>query len=104
MRERVREREREETVRRKRFLSNHPSPRKAKVLSVLDLDVPPSVAVEEACLGTTQQVVDCVKNADILKPANAAAQELLQVMSEGSKEDVSRCVCGGGGGGVRCKI
>ena len=55
--------------------------RKAKVLSILDLDVPPSVAIGEAGLGTMEEVVDCVKNADVLKPAHEAAEELLQVMS-----------------------
>ena len=65
--------------------------RRAKVLSILDLDVPPTVAVEEARLGTMEEVVECVKSADVLKPALEAAQELLQVISEGSsKEDISR--------------
>ena len=53
--------------------------------------MPPTVAVEEASLGTMQEVVDCVKNADILKPAHEAAEELLQVMlGESNKEDISR--------------
>ena len=69
------------------------SDRRAKVLSILDLDVPPSVAVNEACLGSLQEVIECVKNADVLKPANEAAQELVQVMCQYSKEDVERCVC-----------
>ena len=65
--------------------------RKAKVLSVLDLDVPPSVAVGEAGLGTMEEVVDCVKNADILKPAHEAAEELLQVMSgDSNKEETAK--------------
>jgi hypothetical protein len=61
--------------------------RKAKVLSILDLDVPPSVAVGEAGLGTMEEVVGCVKNADVLKPAHEAAEELLQVMSGDSSEE-----------------
>ena len=64
--------------------------RKAKVLSVLDLDIPPSAAVNEACLGSMEEVVNCVKNADILKPAYEAAEELLQVMTGGSPEDVKK--------------
>ena len=70
------------------YLLLFPYNRKAKVLSVLDLDIPPSAAVNEACLGTTEEVIDCVKNADILKPAHEAAEELLQVMSGDSPEDV----------------
>ena len=61
--------------------------RKAKVLSILDLDVPPSIAVGEASLGTIEEVIDCVKNADVLKPAHEAAEELLQVMSGDSSEE-----------------
>lgn len=64
--------------------------RKADVLSILDLDVPPTVAVEEARLGNMQELIDCVKSADVLKPAHDAATELLQVMLEGGNEDVSR--------------
>jgi sugar/nucleoside kinase (ribokinase family) len=51
------------------------------VLSVLDLDVPPSVAEEEAELGTVEEVVECVKMADVLKPAKEAAEELVSLMA-----------------------
>ena len=35
----------------------------------------------EAGLGTVEEVVECVKMADILKPAKAAAEELVTLMS-----------------------
>jgi sugar/nucleoside kinase (ribokinase family) len=57
------------------------SAKKAGILSILDLDIPPSVAEVEAGLGTVEEVVECVKMADILKPAKAAAEELVTLMS-----------------------
>ena len=39
------------------------------------------VAVEEAQLGTLEEVVECVKSADILKPAKSAAKGLMAVIS-----------------------
>jgi sugar/nucleoside kinase (ribokinase family) len=47
------------------------------ILSVLDVDVQPSVAVEQALLGSLNEVTECVMLADVLKPAKHAAQELL---------------------------
>ncbi|CAI8049637.1 Arabinose 5-phosphate isomerase KpsF [Geodia barretti] len=55
--------------------------KRAGVLSVLDLDIPPSVAEEEAELGTVEEVVECVKMADILKPGKEAAEELVSLMA-----------------------
>ena len=39
------------------------------------------VAVNEANLGGMDEVVECARAADILKPAKAAAVELLSVMT-----------------------
>ena len=40
-------------------------------------------------LGSMEEVVECVKNADVLKPAKSAAEELLRVLSS---EDTGRSV------------
>ena len=50
------------------------------------------VAVEEACLGTLEELVECIKNADVLKPAQVAAEELLTVIA--GKEKQQRFVHG----------
>ena len=39
------------------------------------------VAVEEAMLGSLEEVVECVKNADVLKPSQEAAREILPLIS-----------------------
>ena len=39
------------------------------------------VAEEEAELGTVEEVVECVKMADILKPGKEAAEELVSLMA-----------------------
>eukprot|EP00040_Diaphanoeca_grandis_P016497 m.85136 g.85136 ORF g.85136 m.85136 type:complete len:595 (-) comp25835_c0_seq2:324-2108(-) len=49
-------------------------------VSVLDVDVQPSVAVDEARLGTLDEILDCVREADVLKPAKHAALELLGLL------------------------
>eukprot|EP00118_Oscarella_pearsei_P016435 m.156942 g.156942 ORF g.156942 m.156942 type:complete len:320 (+) comp38691_c2_seq55:590-1549(+) len=46
-------------------------------VKILDLDVSPSVAVDEAGLGSLDSLIQCAKAADILKPARHAAEELL---------------------------
>lgn len=51
------------------------------VLSVLDIDVQPSVATNEAGLGSTTDIIDCVKQARVLKPAKHAAQELMEILA-----------------------
>ncbi|XP_064406924.1 uncharacterized protein LOC135351765 isoform X2 [Halichondria panicea] len=61
------------------------SAKKANVLSVLDLDIPPSVAENEAKLGSIAEVIECVRTADVLKPAKAAAEELLTIMTGDSQ-------------------
>jgi len=48
--------------------------------SVLDLDVSPSVAMNEAGLGTLEELKKCVMMADILKPAKHAAAEMLEIL------------------------
>lgn len=39
------------------------------------------VAEYEAGLGSVEEIVECVKMADVLKPAKAAADELAALMS-----------------------
>ena len=39
------------------------------------------VAVDEAKLGTMEELVECVRCADVLKPAHATAAELLSIVS-----------------------
>ena len=57
------------------------------ILTVLDVDVQPSVAVEEALLGTLDELTECVMMADVLKPAKHAAQELLAHLDPSLRED-----------------
>ena len=54
-------------------------------LSMLDVDVPPSVAVGEAGLGSMEEVHGVLERADVLKPTLSAAVELLA--AEGVTED-----------------
>ena len=61
------------------------------------------MAVEEAKLGSLEEILECVKMADILKPAKAAAQDMLQHMTPATDRYSERGVCqhlivGGGGG------
>ena len=39
------------------------------------------MAEAEAGLGSVEEVIECVKMADILKPAKAAADELMTLMT-----------------------
>jgi ribokinase len=57
------------------------------ILSVLDVDVQPSVAVEQALLGSLNEVTECVMLADVLKPAKHAAQELLAHLDPSVRTD-----------------
>ena len=41
----------------------------------------PKVAEREAGLGSVEEVVECVRSADVLKPAKAAADKLAALMS-----------------------
>jgi D-arabinose 5-phosphate isomerase GutQ len=50
------------------------------VLSVLDIDVQPSVATNEAGLGSTSEIIDCIKQARVLKPAMHAAREVVGIL------------------------
>ena len=52
----------------------------AGALTVLDVDVSPAVCVEEARLGSFDDLVKCVKLARVLKPTRDAAVELLQLL------------------------
>lgn len=49
----------------------------SSVLSMLDVDVPPSIATTEAGLGSMDQVKAAVSRANVLKPSLEAATELL---------------------------
>ncbi|CAB4027692.1 aRABinose 5-phosphate isomerase, partial [Paramuricea clavata] len=53
----------------------------AGITTVLDLDVSPSVAINEAQLGTIDELIECVRTADILKPAKHAAKEMLPYLA-----------------------
>ncbi|XP_019859150.1 PREDICTED: probable fructokinase-5 [Amphimedon queenslandica] len=58
--------------------------KEAGVVSILDLDVPPKAAIEEAKLGVMEDMLECLRLADIIKPAKAAADEVLKVMGRES--------------------
>ncbi|XP_065899706.1 bifunctional ribokinase/ribose-5-phosphate isomerase A-like [Dysidea avara] len=55
--------------------------REAGILTVLDLDTTPEVALHQALLGTEQELIECVKLADVLKPAKAAADDMLSMLT-----------------------
>lgn len=42
------------------------------------------MAIDEAGLGSMEELVECVRSADVLKPAQAAAKELLSIISGGT--------------------
>lgn len=46
--------------------------------------------MNEAQLGSIEDVIECAKSADVLKPAKAAAEELLHVMTR-SSNTTKRC-------------
>lgn len=54
--------------------------RERRLLTMLDVDVPPSVAVSEAGLGSLEQVTRVVRASDVVKPTLVAALELLQLL------------------------
>jgi sugar/nucleoside kinase (ribokinase family) len=64
----------------------------ANVLSILDVDVSPSVAVNEARLGSHEELLKCVFAANILKPAKHAAEELLLKLDPATKVDLNSAV------------
>ena len=49
--------------------------KRAGALTVLDIDVAPSVAIEEAKLGSMEEFLACVMEADVLKPCLEAAED-----------------------------
>ena len=57
--------------------------------SVLDVDVQPSVAVEQAKLGSMEELIKVVRSADVLKPAKHAALELLTVLDSNLRFSVT---------------
>jgi len=57
--------------------------RDSRTLTMLDVDVPPSVAAGDAQLGTLKEVLDCVANSDVIKPTLDAAAELLALEATG---------------------
>ncbi len=46
---------------------------------------PLQVAINEARLGTMEELVECVRCADILKPSKLAAEGLLEVLSNSGR-------------------
>jgi fructokinase len=59
-------------------------------LTMLDVDVPPSIAVTDANLGDLQTLLRCCQSCDVLKPTMDAAGELLALSSsagESYKDD-----------------
>ena len=57
--------------------------RAAGAPTVLDVDVPPSVATGAARLGTAEQLARCVKKADVVKATGGAVEELLALIAPG---------------------
>ena len=62
--------------------------KKLGIPSVLDVDVQPSVAVEQAQLGSMEELIKVVRSVDVLKPAKHAALELLTLLDSNL-----RCFC-----------
>jgi len=54
--------------------------KEARQLTMLDVDVPPSVAVKEAALGSIEQVKQAVLSCDVVKPTLEAAKELIELL------------------------
>lgn len=63
------------------------SARRAGVLSVLDVDVPPNVAVEEARLGSMEELIECVRMANVLKPSKMAAVGVVRAMNPSAVDE-----------------
>ena len=59
-------------------------------VSVLDVDVQPSVAVDEARLGSMDEVLACARTADVLKPAKHAAEELLAELEPSLASEIAQ--------------
>ncbi len=58
--------------------------READAITVLDVDVPPDFAIEVARLGSAAELEEALRLADVVKPAKAAA---LQMMEAGGSEE-----------------
>jgi fructokinase len=63
--------------------------RAAGVPTVLDVDVPPSVATGPARLGSAAELQRCVRGADVVKLTGGAVEELLAVLQPGLKAEGS---------------
>ena len=57
--------------------------------SVLDVDVPPSVATGSARLGTAEELQRCVRSADVVKVTGGAVEELLSLLAPGVRVEPS---------------
>ncbi|KAI6647612.1 Arabinose 5-phosphate isomerase [Oopsacas minuta] len=55
--------------------------RSSGCLTILDVDVSPSVAINEAKLGTKQEILEAISLADVVKPAGHVVNELLNLYS-----------------------
>ena len=63
--------------------------RAAGATSVLDVDVPPSVACGAAQLGSAAQLARCVRGADVVKATGSAVAELLALLAPGARAEPS---------------
>ena len=63
--------------------------RAARVPTVLDVDVPPSVATGAARLGTADALRRCVTKSDVVKLTGSAVEELLALIAPGSRVEAS---------------
>jgi sugar/nucleoside kinase (ribokinase family)/D-arabinose 5-phosphate isomerase GutQ len=60
-------------------------------ISVLDVDVPPSVSRDAAGLGSHDELLACVRAAQVLKPSLEAARELLELWgSDAAKANLGK--------------
>jgi len=59
------------------------------VPTVLDVDVPPSVATGSARLGSAEELQRCVRGADVVKLTGSAVEELLSLLSPGARPEGS---------------
>ena len=55
---------------------------KFNILSIIDIDVPPSIATTDANLGNMEELQECLEKVTMIKPTLEAAIELLGYGSE----------------------
>eukprot|EP00462_Mataza_sp_D1_P021607 CAMPEP_0175128752 /NCGR_PEP_ID=MMETSP0087-20121206/5101_1 /TAXON_ID=136419 /ORGANISM="Unknown Unknown, Strain D1" /LENGTH=584 /DNA_ID=CAMNT_0016410845 /DNA_START=47 /DNA_END=1801 /DNA_ORIENTATION=+ len=62
--------------------------KKCNNITVLDVDVTPTTAFEEAKLGNVEELKRCIELSDVLKPSHIAAAELITILT-GAAPDAS---------------